>query len=61
MAEPKTPKKKRDHSKLWLAVQVSLFWVILAGVIILVQSVDKNAYTRGMQDGYSRAVSTLKK
>lgn len=53
-------KKKRDLTKLKLIIQVSLFWVVLAGVIILVQQTDKAAYTKGMLDGYTKAAATIK-
>lgn len=53
-------KKKRDYSKAILIAKVSVFWVLLAGVIILVQQTDKAAYTRGMNDGYNSAATTIK-
>ena len=58
MAE-KVTKKKRDFTKVKLIAQVSLFWLILAGVIMLVQSVDKNSYVRGVNDGVTKTIQTL--
>lgn len=53
-------KKKRDYSKAILIAKVSVFWVLLAGVIVLVQQTDKAAYTRGMNDGYNSAATTIR-
>jgi len=53
-------KKKRDFSKAILIAKVSVFWVLLAGVIVLVQQTDKAAYTRGMSDGYNSAATTIR-
>jgi hypothetical protein len=53
-------KKKRDYSRAILIAKVSVFWVLLAGVIVLVQQTDKAAYTRGMSDGYNSAATTIR-
>jgi len=34
-------KKKRDFSKAILIAKVSVFWILVAGVVILVQQTDK--------------------
>jgi hypothetical protein len=53
-------KKKRDFSKAILIAKVSVFWILVAGVIVLVQQTDKAAYTRGMSDGYNSAATTIR-
>jgi hypothetical protein len=53
-------KKKRDFSKAILIAKVSVFWILVAGVVILVQQTDKAAYTRGMNDGYNSAATTIR-
>lgn len=40
-------------------VFTSLFWIVVAGVIILVQQVDKSSYTHGYADGFSKAKTIL--
>lgn len=56
----KQEKKKRDLSKAKLIVQVSVFWVLLAGVIILVQNVERNAFVRGQVAGFTQATASIK-
>lgn len=38
-----------------IIIVTSLFWMAIAGVIILVQYVDKNSYNHGYADGFSKA------
>jgi len=52
-------KKKRDFSKAILIAKVSVFWILVAGVIVLVQSVDKSAEKRGQLEGYTKAATTI--
>jgi hypothetical protein len=51
--------KKRDYSKAILILQVSAFWVILAGVVILVQNTERNAFVRGQVAGFAQATSSI--
>jgi len=51
--------KKINKEKLSVIVRVSLFWLTLAGVVILVQSVDKSAEKRGQLEGYTKAATTI--
>lgn len=55
----KDKKKKRDYTKAVLIAKVSLFWVVLAGIVVLVQAVDKNAEQRGQLQGYTKAATTI--
>jgi len=43
-----------------LIAKVSVFWILVAGVVILGQQTDKAAYTRGMNDGYNSAATTIR-
>ena len=42
------------QSNVKTIILVSLFWVAIAGVFVLVQATDKNAYNRGMIDGLTK-------
>lgn len=55
----KENKKKRDLTKAKLIVQVSLFWVILAGVVVLVQATERNAFVRGQVAGFAQATAAI--
>jgi len=52
-------KKKRDYTKAKLIVQVSAFWLIVAGVVILVQATERNAFVRGQVAGFAQATSAI--
>jgi len=54
-------KVKKKQVETWKTVLlVSVFWALAFGVVILVQQVDKAAYTRGMLAGYNSAATTIK-
>lgn len=62
MADKKQTKKLNINWKsVKLVAKVSMFWLLLAGVILLVQATDKNAYSRGVNDGLHQAQSILSK
>lgn len=56
----KVTKKKINWKQVALVAKVSVFWVLVAGVIVLVQQTDKAAYTRGMSEGYNSAATTIR-
>lgn len=56
----KVKTKKINWKQVALVAKVSVFWVLVAGVIVLVQQTDKAAYTRGMNDGYNSAATTIR-
>ena len=56
----KVKTKKINWKQVALVAKVSVFWVLVAGVIVLVQQTDKAAYTRDMNDGYNSAATTIR-
>ena len=59
MADKVTKKKKRDYSKAILIAKVSMFWLVVAGVAILVQATERNAYVRGQVAGFAQATASI--
>ena len=52
-------KKKINWREVRLVVTTVALCAAVAGVVILVQSVDKNAEKRGQLEGYTKAASTI--
>ena len=52
-------KKKINWREVRLVVTTVALCAVVAGVVILVQSVDKNAEKRGQLEGYTKAASTI--
>lgn len=52
---------KQTSGKIKTVVTVSLFWIVVAGLVILFQAATKNAYVHGMNDGLTNAKILLKK
>lgn len=55
----KATKKRVNWKQVALVAKVSVFWILVAGVIVLVQNVDKSAEKRGQLEGYTKAASTI--
>jgi hypothetical protein len=55
----KVTKKKRDFSKAILIAKVSMFWLVVAGVVILVQATERNAFVRGQVAGFAQATASI--
>jgi hypothetical protein len=54
--KPDWKRKRRDAA---IVLKTAVLCVAVAGVIVLVQSVDKSAEKRGQLEGYTKAATTI--
>lgn len=51
--------KKINWREVRLVLTTAVLCAVVAGVVLLVQSVDKSAEKRGQLEGYTKAASTI--